>query len=59
MAAAKHGQQMENDTVVQDKISRTMYGFCYQESNGVIKNTINAQLGKCMNAVVRLDNPEN
>ncbi len=51
----KTRQQMENDTVVQDKISRTMYGFCYQESNGVIKNTINAQLGKVYERRVALE----
>ena len=32
-----------------------MYGFCYQESNGVIKNTINAQLGKVYERRVALE----
>ena len=49
----KTRQQMENDIVVRDKISRTMYGFCYQEGNGAVKSVINAQLGKvCERRVV-------
>lgn len=39
----KTRHQMEGDTIVQDKICRTMYGFCYQETNGVIKSVLNAQ----------------
>lgn len=51
----KARQQMENDTVVRDKISRTMYGFCYQENSGAIKSIINAQLGKVCERRITLE----
>ena len=38
--------QMESDPIVQNKISRTLYGFCYQNNDGTIKSTINARIEK-------------
>ncbi len=39
-------RQMESDPIVQNKISRTLYGFCYQDNDGTIKSTINARIEK-------------
>ena len=36
-------RQMEDDPIIQNNFSRTLYGFCYQTEKGTIKCTFDAQ----------------
>lgn len=39
----KTRRQMEDDPIIQNNFSRTLYGFCYQTESGAVKCTLDAQ----------------